>query len=233
MRLPLLTVLPLFLTGCVVDLGPSGPTQHDVKVIELDKSELVKVDLHMGVGELKVEGGSKKLMEGDFTYNVPSWKPEVRYSNTGVRGYLTVEQPSGSGRLGNNQHYEWNLRLNDEIPTDMRVKFGVGEARLNLGSLSLRSLEVEIGVGEIKVDLRGDPKRDYDVHIRGGVGEATVHLPQNVGIYADASGGIGGINVRGLHKEGGHYVNDGYEKAKVKVHLDVRGGIGGINLIAE
>ena len=113
------------------------------------------------------------------------------------------------------------------------AKFGAGEADLNLGSLSLRSLDVEMGVGELKLDLRGNPKRSYDVRIRGGVGEATVRLPKDVGIEADAQGGIGGINATGLRKENGRYVNDAYDSAKTKIHLNIRGGIGNINLIAE
>ena len=39
-----------------------------------------------------------KFVEADFTYNVPSWKPDFRYNNTGVRGDLVIEQPS-TGRI--------------------------------------------------------------------------------------------------------------------------------------
>ena len=104
---------------------------------------------------------------------------------------------------------------------------------MNLGGMSLRSLDIEMGVGELKLDLRGNPKRSYDVRIRGGVGEATVHLPKDVGIEADAQGGIGGISAPGLRKEEGRYVNDAYSSAKTKIHLNIRGGVGAINLIAE
>jgi hypothetical protein len=90
-----------------------------------------------------------------------------------------------------------------------------------------------MGVGELRLDLRGTPKRDYDVNIRGGVGEATVYLPLSAGIIADASGGIGGIQVRGLHKSEGHYVNDAYGHANATIRVDVRGGVGAINLFAE
>jgi hypothetical protein len=85
----------------------------------------------------------------------------------------------------------------------------------------------------LRLDLRGDPKRDYDVNIRGGVGEATVYLPQSAGIVADASGGIGGIKVLGLRQSEGHYVNDAYGHAKATIRVDVRGGVGAINLLAE
>jgi hypothetical protein len=228
-----LGVVVLFLTGCDVNSVDAGPTQRESKSIDLDKSEMVRTELKMGAGELRISGGAAKLMEGDFAYNIPQWKPEVRYNATGFRGSLFVEQPS-AGSTGGNSHNEWTLRFNDSVPMDLLVKFGAGEAKLNLTTLSLRSVEVEMGAGELEMDLRGQPKRDYDVRIRGGVGEATIRLPKEAGIQAEARGGIGSINVRGLaKKDDDHYENDAYEHAKVRIHLDVKGGIGNINLYAE
>jgi hypothetical protein len=171
-------------------------------------------------------------MEADFTYNVASWKPEVRYNNTGARGDLTIEQPVSGGHFGDIT-YIWDLRLNEQVAIDLTANLGAGEATLNLGSLSLRSLEIEMGAGQLNLDLRGQPKRSYDVRIRGGVGEATVHLPKDAGIEADVQGGIGDISARGLRKEEGRYVNDALDTAAVKIHLNIRGGVGSINLIAE
>lgn len=223
----------LVLNGCVIDTVRTGPLEHDTRSIDLDKSEKVRVELKMGVGNLNVTGGSKKLMDADFSYNVPSWKPEVRYTTTGAWGNLTVEQPGGTRNTGGSVKYNWDLRFNNDVPLEMTAHFGVGEAELNLGAVTLRNLEIHMGVGTLKLDLRGNPKRDYDVRIRGGVGEATIYLPDKVGVEADASGGIGGIDVRGLEKRGGRYINDAYDNAKVRIHLDVRGGVGAIHLIAE
>jgi N-terminal domain of toast_rack, DUF2154 len=217
--------------GCVVDTV-DGPMRRESRVIPRDTSETARVDLRMGAGELRVTGGSEGLMEAAFNYNVPGWKPQVRYRSFAGRADLTVRQPEGSRHFGNSK-YDWDLRLNDEIPMDLLIHFGAGEARLNLGSLNLRSLEVDMGVGEINLDLRGTPRRDYEVRIRGGVGEATVHLPANAGIYAIAQGGIGEIKVRGLRQEGRHWLNDVYGSAKTQIRVDVRGGIGEINLFAE
>ncbi len=105
---------------------------------------------------------------------------------------------------------------------------------LNMGSLALENLDVKMGVGELKLDLRGTPKKDYQVQINGGVGEATVYLPEKVGIVANASGGLGEVDAKGLHKRGDRYVNDAYENnAKVAVRLDIKGGIGAIHLIGQ
>ncbi|HLJ45775.1 MAG TPA: toast rack family protein [Bryobacteraceae bacterium] len=221
------------LAGCTFDSEPTGPTKHESQSVDLDKSEMLRVNLKMGAGELKVDGGSPKLVDANFTYNIPSWKPEFRYTNTGVRGDLTIEQPGTShGRTGNTE-YTWELRFNDNVPLDLSAHFGAGEARMNLGTVSLRSVTVEMGVGELRMDLRGKPTRDYNVTVHGGVGEATIYLPQNVGVSANARGGIGGITTRGLHKEGGAYVNDAYQTAHVKINLDISGGVGAINLFAE
>lgn len=220
----------LCLTGCGV---PAGPTQHDSRSIEPDASETLRAELRMGGGTLKVSGGSPKWMQADFAYNVPSWKPDVRYATTGSHGVLTVEQPSSSQTHMRSTTNEWDLRLNNQISTDLIAHVGAGEARLDLGSLSLRSVEIEMGAGELRLDLRGNPKRDYDVRVRGGAGEATVYLPRNVGVYAKATGGLGDIKVRGLRAEGEHWINDAHGTSQVQLRLDIRGGVGAISLIAE
>ena len=229
--LPLLGAA-LCLSSCVIDTA-SGTVRHESRSIERDASKRVRVDLNMGAGNLIVGGGAQKLLHADFSYNVASWRPEVRYSSTGTHGDLTIRQPGQDHvQIGNNR-YQWDLGLNDDVPMDLSLDFGAGNARLDLGSLSLRSVEVHMGVGKLEMDRRGNPKRSYDVSVHGGIGEATVRLPAGVGVYAEGSGGIGEIKTQGLRREGGHWVNDAYEDAKVRIHLDIHGGIGEIRLIGE
>jgi hypothetical protein len=220
----------LLLSSCGRDFGPAGPERTETRSIELDQSEEVRVDLKMGAGELRVEGGADKLMEGRFTYNRLRLRPEISY-NAGSRGHLVVEEPSHMGTA--THRYAWDLRFNNQKPLDLDVHCGAGETRLNLGDLTLRRANVEMGVGELKMDLRGAPKSDYEVNVRGGVGEATIYLPENVGIDAHVEGGIGDIRAPGLSKRDGRYVNDSYGRAKTTVRLDIRGGIGSINLISN
>jgi hypothetical protein len=228
----LVAVGALSLSGCVVSTDARGPMQYESRAIDRDASGQVRVNLDMGAGDLKVSSGTQKLLQAYFNYNVPDLKPEVHYSTAGGIGDLRVEQPSHHTHIGN-MKYEWDLRMSDQVPLDVHVNFGAGQAQLDMGSLDLRNLEVDMGVGQLQMDLRGNPKHDYNVRVSGGVGEATVRLPVNVGIEARASGGIGDISVRGLRKDGGHWVNDAYNAPGVKIHVDVQGGIGSIKLIAE
>jgi hypothetical protein len=220
----------LSLTGCIIE--SDGPPQHDFRAIDRDASEVVRVNLNMGAGNLRVSSGTEKLARADFTYSIPSLKPEVRYSSVGGRGTLTIEQPHGFRPHGNPK-YEWDLRLNREVPVEMTVHFGAGEAHLDLGSLMLRRVDVDMGVGSINMDLRGNPKQDYDVKINGGVGEAVVRLPADVGVEAEAEGGIGEIKVQGMRKDGNRYYTEAYGSSKPKIRISVHGGIGSIRLIAD
>ncbi len=226
--------LALVAAGCVVNDSPDGWTKHFQQSVELGRAESVRADIDMGAGELHVGGGAAKLMEADFTYNREDWKPEVIYDGGSFRGMLTVKQPNGNHFPGH-VNYRWDLRFNDGVPLDLHINCGAGQSKLELGRLDLRSLEVNMGVGQIEADLRGRPKRDYDVKIDGGIGEAIVDLPDTVGIVADAKGGIGGIDVQGLHKSGDRWVNDIYENGRnvPTIHVAVNGGIGSIKLRAD
>ncbi len=75
--------------------------------------------------------------------------------------------------------------------------------------------------------------RSYDVDIHGGVGEADILLPKSAAIFATAHGGIGDINVEGLERRGGHWVNKEAEKSPVTIRVEAAGGVGSIKITAE
>ncbi|HEY1240938.1 MAG TPA: toast rack family protein [Bryobacteraceae bacterium] len=226
-------ILPLaaLCSGCIV--RHAGPTQHDFQAIDRDNAEMVSVRLKMGAGKLRIDTGTDKLVAADFTYNVSSWRPEVRYTKSADRGTLTIEQPPNQGIRMAGTEYEWDLRMNREVPLDLDLQFGAGEAHLDVGGLILRSVSVEMGVGQLDLDLRGNPKKSYDVRVQGGVGEAVVHLPSDVGVEAEAQGGLGSIEASGFRHDGNRYYNSAWEDAKVRIHLDIHGGVGSIRLLSE
>jgi uncharacterized protein DUF2154 len=228
----LLPLAAIALSGCGLPPEFGGPVEYMSQSVDVGSSESARVVVKMDVGELRVDGGSPKLIAADFSYNSPSWKPIVRSTSSGSRTAVSIEQPDDSSRLSNTK-YQWDLRLNDGIPLDLKANFGVGHARMSLGSLNLRSLEIHMGVGELNLDLRGEPKHSYDVSIAGGVGHASVRLPKDAGIYAKARGGVGGISARGLEKEDGRWINPAHARSAATIHLDIRGGVGHIELIAE
>ena len=208
-----------------------GKMQRESKSVDPKDAQSARAQLEMGAGELKLTGGADRLMEGDFSYNVSDWKPKVGYDVSGEKGELVVKQGSTQGAgLSGGARNEWDIRLNDALPTDLVVRVGAGESNLDLDSLTLRGLDLRMGAGKTTVDLSGDYARDFDATIEGGVGEATVLLPSKVGVKAKAEGGLSTINAKGLKKVDDSYVNDLYGESDTNLNIDVKGGVGEINL---
>ncbi len=223
----------LVLTGCVFDRVATGPTKTDKISLNLDNAQSASVEFDIAAGELNVRGGTSKLVDGRVEYNVPRWEPEVTDENTGQTARVVIKQPEhGSGGGGGNTRNHWDFAINDKVQLDFRLSCGAGEARLELGDLNLEKVNVQMGAGQVNLDLEGHPTRSYSVNIQGGVGQAVVRLPRNVGIRAEAHGGLGSIEVEGLAKHGDYYSNDLYGNSKVNVLLQVEGGIGEIRIIS-
>jgi hypothetical protein len=199
------------------------------------------VQLKMGAGELNLTGGADELMEAHFSYNVPAWKPEVSYRPGYEVAQLMVRQGSTeSAGLGGDARNVWDIRLNEEVPTDLVVEVGAGESDLDLDSLNLSGYEptdltVQMGAGDTTVDLTGDYTQSFDASIKGGVGEATVMLPSRVGVRVNAQG-LGKIDAKGLQRVSDAslddaYVNDAYGESRVTLRVDAtQGDFGEINL---
>jgi hypothetical protein len=208
-----------------------GKMQEESKSVDPKNADSARAKLQMGAGELNVTGGADQLMEADFSYNVSEWKPKVSYEVSGGEGELVVKQGSANGgSLSGGARNEWDINMNDEVPTDVVVQMGAGESDLDLDSLTLKGIDLKMGVGKTTVDLSGDYTQSFDASIQGGVGEATVLLPSDVGVKAKAQGGLGTINAEGLKKVGDSYVNDAYGESDVNLGVEVQGGVGEINL---
>jgi N-terminal domain of toast_rack, DUF2154 len=215
------------LGGCGFGSVATGETRNDTVSLDLDGSKSTRVQIRMGSGELHVKSGTPKLMEGTFAYNVPDWKPVVDRK----AGELSLSQPGFSGSSFGNTVNNWDLTLNRELPMEVRADLGAGEANLELGEINLSRVEMNIGAGKVTMDLRGEPRHDYTVQIRGGVGETVVYLPKDVGVAATATKGIGDISTEGLEQRDRVWINPDRVGAPVTVRVDVKGGVGAIRLV--
>lgn len=201
--------------------------------VELGDAKSVRVEINMGAGDLGVTGGADKLLEADFSYNVARLKPEVEYTG----GTLVVKQPDVEGLPAlqgiTGFRNEWDLRLHDGVPMDLRVDMGAGNSDLQLAGLPLTGLDISLGAGKSSVDLSGDWVRDLDIAIDAGAADITVRLPRDVGVRAEINAGVGTINAPGLTKDGNVYTNAAYGVSDVTLQLNMGAGIGRINLELE
>src|SRR5918998_5014584 len=129
-----------------------GKMQHYSKSVDPKDAQSARAQLKMGAGELHLTGGADQLMEADFSYNVPDWKPKVGYDVSGKKGELVVEQESANGgNLSGGARNEWDIGMNDQLPTDLVVRLGAGESDLDVDSLTLTGLDLQMGAGKTTV----------------------------------------------------------------------------------
>jgi len=202
---------------------------------EVDRqgAESVQAKIDMPAGMLDLSGGAEKLLEADFDTHESWGTPRVEYSVNGGVGQLNIQQEEGSNFHFGTSDNTWRLHLSDDVPLDLSLNMGAGQGQLRLRGLNLTHLRVEMGAGQLDLDLTGSRKQDFQADIQGGVGQATIHLPKNVGVQVHASGGIGAVNARGLKRDGETYINDAYGKTPVTIKMNIEGGVGTINLDQE
>jgi len=232
MRLIGLLAMLVFLAACEINFdSESGPLTTIRESVDRKGAEMVRAEVAMGAGSLTIDGGGAKLLEAQFLTNRKNFKPDVRYDVSSFRGILNVSE-KGESHTGNVKN-EWTLRFDNDTPLELQLSMGAGENRLNLKKLSLRRVDVSMGVGQVDLDVSGDYKHSVDVKVNGGVGQANIRLPKNIGVRVDAKGGIGGISVTNLRKDGEYYVNDAYARHNQGMNVEVRGGIGEIKLTVD
>lgn len=230
----LILLAGITLLAACVDFTDSrgGETRTLRQSVEFEAVPQLRTEIRMPAGNLQVSGGTARIADGEFAFHDPRLEPKMEFRSGDGGGSLKVEparEISSAKLSGTNR---WILRLNDEIPTDLYVQLGAGESKLDLAGLTLSAVRLEMGVGKCEMNLVGEWDRDLEVEIKGGVGELSVRVPNHVGVIADAQGGIGRVNVEGLQREDGKYVNEAYGDSAVTLRLEIKGGIGQINVIA-
>jgi hypothetical protein len=192
------------------------------------------MDLEIPAGELTIAGGSSRLMDAEFRYPPSQGKPNVNYSVSGGRGELRVDQNENSWHTHfGNEDNDWDMRVANEVPLDLHVQMGAGHTSLRLNGVNVKNLDVHMGAGQLDLDLSGERKTSLDGTIEGGVGQATVYLPKDLGVHVDASGGIGSVSARGFKQDGDSYENELYGKTPTSIELTIHGGVGSIRLVSE
>lgn len=202
----------------------------------LDGARAAEVELRLGVGEVRIDADAppRTLLAG----TILTGRGEAVEESVGRRGDVarievaTRQQPGMS--LGGMDRRRWDLSLTREVPIDLRVEAGVGDARFDLREADLARLSLRGGVGEIRVIL---PERGgYVGELNLGVGESDVVIPRGVEARVTVNMGLGGVEVEGPWQQNGRvYTTEGYATAASgdRIELTIDGGIGGVEVERE
>ncbi|TDB37964.1 MAG: hypothetical protein D9V44_07910 [Actinobacteria bacterium] len=223
-----LMVMTVAATGCVRVEMPGGRFTESSESVTLQGATKVNAQIDMGAGRLDIAAADTDLMKADFGYTDSGWEPEVSYDVSGATGELSVATPRDLRlNFGKDFRYEWTIGLTRDVPLDLAVNMGAGEATLDLAGLDIRDLQVDVGAGDTTIDLSGEWANDLSGDINTGAGALKLRVPENVGVrivgYKD---GVGEYRADGFIQDGDALVNPAYEDATVKFDLVLRRGVG-------
>ena len=237
----------LMLIGPSLGMATDLEVKSDTFTEAVDDAQSARIDLDLGVAKVTVNAlsDSNNLFNAAIDY-VGEIEFEVSGETDKVIRLHQVGDSSFNGFFGffgnftNNAELTWEVGLSPDVPLQLTVGGGVGEADFDLSGIQLTGLEINVGVGSVVVQLP-EPVASYQVNVNGGVGDFTITLPEDAAVRINANTGVGDINVSSaLNRVGGGDDNpvgddgvwetDGFASADVQITIEFDGGVGNLNV---
>jgi hypothetical protein len=189
-----------------------------------------KLVVKYGVAELKIKGGSEKLISGQVdSYSLPDVSRE---ENDGVPT-ITINQlvrgPRLWGDRGKNNVLD--LALSSQLSYDIVINTGASKFDLDLTDVRLNNLDIDCGASSGDVTI-GRKQVKSKVTINSGASSFTIKIPKEFGVRVKNDSGLTSNNFSsiGLEKRDDYYKNSSYETAQNQIDLEFRMGASSVNI---
>lgn len=271
----LVSLTAVLLFGGVLLFGPNLPLisqletgePADLKVEQVtfagDGVTAADVQINFGLASASLFAleDSGQVIDGSVSY-LGDLAFDARQS--GEKATISLETRDGDGWFFVNpanwfnfeETEQWQIGLNPNVATDLRLNGGLGSLMLELGALDLSYFEVDggagsvtvslpggeydgvidVGAGSLKITLPADGRHTFDVD--GGAGSMTFYLPPNMEARLELDSGAGGFHledgrftqISGRDDDEGVWVTPGYGDAANRVNLRVDIGAGSVRV---
>lgn len=188
MRFRSLLPLPALLLVAGIAEGQSWKTMESARQLHDDGPTSVRIEY--GAGELRVEPAPRRML----------YHMELRYDENRFTPVTTFDAQARTLRLGLNDRDRRGSKthgsravigLTREAPLDLKLEFGAGEASLDLGGMSIRSLEISTGASESEIRFDAPNQISAErVEVEAGAAE--------LGVF-----GLGNARARRIQFQGG------------------------------
>lgn len=88
----------------------------------------------------------------------------------------------------------WDIGLNPSVPTDLTVDGGSGSANLDLSTINLTALNIDVGSGSFDITLPTS-QDGYTANVEGGSGSLRVLITDNQNLNLKINGASGSIKI--------------------------------------
>lgn len=132
----------------------TGPTQTEEISIPIPDAEIAELTLEFGAGELRIAPGAESaLVEGTARYNVSDFAPDIEIDQERIVLSTGDFEITGFPSINLDDIVnEWDLRLADS-PIDLKISAGAYDGDIDLGGLSLNSLEISDGASNVDLEF--------------------------------------------------------------------------------
>lgn len=156
----------------------------------------LKVEVEFGAGQLQVEpGDAGVLYRTSLRYDAEIFRPVHEYSPGALR--IGVSSLGDRIRRDLREGGRLALALTPDLPLDVNFRFGAAEARIELGGLRLRRVDIETGATDSRIGFsKPNPIRMEKLGIEAGATKLQVRGLGNANIESLAvKGGVGEITL--------------------------------------
>ncbi|HEX6590234.1 MAG TPA: toast rack family protein [Longimicrobiales bacterium] len=203
--------------------GAAGAQEWRTTTImrQATNEDALAVEIAYGAGELRVEpADGRMLYQASVRYDAERFEPVASYSNgrleLGVDNHEDLDLPDYEG----DDVGRLNLRLGRGVPLDLDFEFGAAMAEIDLGGLSVRSLDIGTGASETRVRFSEPNPIELE------------RIGFDVGAASFTARGLGNANARTIVLNGGvaEMTLDFSGQWRGNTHLEAAFGLGSLTL---
>jgi hypothetical protein len=196
----------------------------------LGQAERARISISPGAGSLEINAlqGSDALISGTVAIG-RGQTPMVDYSSEDGVSVYSLRNSASSFFFPGDNRWTWDLGITTQVPIDLRVDLGAGDAQVDLSGLDISQLGVDLGVGRAVVQL--PDQSDFSARIDGAIGQILVEVPRGQALRVRADTGLANIAVpNDFQEQDGVYTSPNYAGAENQIELSVDQAIGNITI---
>ncbi len=207
-----------------------GSAETENVSIDLQDAREANVKLNHGAGEFRVHGGAgmNEMLHASITGGV-----EQKVNRNGDKLEIKMRPAHDFMSIpfiGPSNQLDWDVALNANIPTALRMNLGANKSTIDLHDLNITDLKLETGASETQLTLPAKGRFNADLDL--GAASLTVIIPDGLSARIKASLGAADIKVdeSRFPRGGGYYQSPDYNTATNAADITIDAGAASIKI---
>jgi hypothetical protein len=117
------------------------------------------------------------------------------------------------------------------VPLSLQVQGGAADAELDLRSLKVTDLAIELGASSVRVQMPAEAGLTR-AKLKAGAADLRIEVPEGVAARISSRGGLSSFNIdeRRFPRQGDYYISPGFDTATNRIEIDVDAGAASVRV---